>query len=343
MVRAICMEIRIQQQYAPGTEITSIYIGGGTPSLLNEKDMDFLFYELGQFFTWQSDIEITLEANPDDIIREKTTLWQKYGINRLSIGIQSVFDPHLLFMKRAHDSRQAKDCIDVAQGSGFKNITCDLIYGIPGSTTMELEENLSFLLSKNIPHISAYALTIEEKTLLHHQVKKNIYPIPDDKTMEEQFITLANILKTAGFDHYEISNFGKPGFHAVHNTRYWQGDSYLGLGPSAHSYTGSSRRWNVANNALYMKSIFDNKIPCEEEFLTTENIYNEYVMTGLRTSKGVDIQKIQSFGPDVERHFLTNSKPFIEKGLVFFDLTSWKLTEKGKLFADSIASDLFIV
>lgn len=342
MVRAICMEMRIQEQYAPGTEITSIYIGGGTPSLLENEDLEMLFSELGQHFKWQPGIEITLEANPDDISGKKTALWQKYGINRLSIGIQSVFDTHLLFMKRAHDSLQAKDCLDIVLDSGFKNITCDVIYGLPGSTTAELEENLFFLLSKNIPHISAYALTVEEKTWLHHQVKKNIWPAPDDKTMEEQFLTLTNILKTTGFDHYEISNFGKPGFHAVHNTRYWQGDTYLGLGPSAHSYTGQSRRWNIANNALYMKSVFEHKIPFEEEILTSENKYNEYIMTGLRTMWGVDFDKIQSFGTDFEKHFSANIKTFLQEGMVLHDRSTWKLTDKGKLFADSIASSLFI-
>lgn len=343
MIQAICLEMSLQQQYAPGTEITSIYIGGGTPSLLEEKDLDRLFHELRQHFTWKPDIEITLEANPDDISFDKTRLWKKTGINRLSIGIQSIHNAHLVFMNRAHDRRQAVQCIDLAQDAGFENLTCDVIYGLPGSTSTQLEENLSFLLSKNIPHISAYALTVEEKTRLHHQVKKNIIPAPDDKTMEAQFLLLTKMLKIAGLDHYEISNFGKPGFYAVHNTRYWQGDTYLGLGPSAHSYTGTSRRWNLANNALYLKSVFDKNIPFEEEVLTAENIYNEYVMTGLRTSWGVDKQKIRSFGPDVERHFLTNIEPFMEKDLVVFDITSWKLTEKGKLFADSIASDLFIV
>jgi oxygen-independent coproporphyrinogen-3 oxidase len=335
------MEIHGQCQFPKGQEITSIYFGGGTPSLLNENDLDKLLSALKENFTWHPDIEFTLEANPDDIDTAHCRMWKKKGINRLSIGIQSFSEKHLMFMNRAHSKKQAMECIDIVQDEGFYNLTCDVIYGLPDSASVELEKDIEYLIHKNIPHISAYALTVEEKTLLHHQVKTKVVAEPDENIMEEQFFLLMDLLTSRGYEHYEISNFAKPGFHARHNSQYWQGDTYLGIGPSAHSFDGKVRRWNISNNALYMKSVQLGTISCEKETLHTDDQYNEYVMTGLRTIWGVNQEKLRVFGPSYEEYFLKGVNEFIQRGQIVKLGNTWTLTREGKLFADRIASQLF--
>ncbi|MFZ1706008.1 MAG: radical SAM family heme chaperone HemW [Saprospiraceae bacterium] len=343
LIEALCLEMSLQSGFFATKNITSIYFGGGTPSILDKDDLQKLFDTLGFIFTWDKGIEITLEANPDDITEEKTKLWFSFGINRLSIGIQSFHESELAFMFRAHNRQQALKSIDIAQEHGFSNITCDLIYGVPESNLMSWEKNIDLLIDKNIPHISAYALTVEPKTVLHHNIKhKKIAPL-NDQMAEEQFLFLMKKLSNAGFDHYEISNFGKPGHHAVHNTRYWLGDYYLGLGPSAHSYKDNKRLWNVANNAKYIQSIKEGVIPNETEILSQNEQYNEYVMTGLRTMWGIDEAQISNMGKSFIDYFMQNIQTYIDSGHVVKNKRIYTLSLHGKLWADSIASDLFLV
>lgn len=343
LVDALCKEIEMRAGFFKTKDITSIYFGGGTPSLLDEDDLVKIFKTLSNHFLWKDNTEITLEANPDDINREKCSVWSGFGINRLSIGIQSFHENELIFMNRAHNTTQALQCIDIAQDSGYSNLTCDLIYGIPGSTLEGWEKNIQILLQKNIPHISAYALTVENKTLYFKQIQKNIFPPPDDRAVEEQFNVLMAQLSASGYLHYEISNFAMPDSLAKHNTNYWLGDKYLGIGPSAHSYTGDKRMWNINNNVIYIKNIQENNLCFESENLTPENKYNEYIMTGLRTMWGVETAKIGNLGISFLDYFLNHIQPYITSGQVIKKNNVYRLSQQGKLFADRIASELFLV
>lgn len=343
MIAAICQEMTLQTQYSRGMVITSIYLGGGTPSLLNEEELSILFEKLRLLFTWENDIEITLEANPDDISKEKCRLWKKTGINRLSIGIQSFWDRHLSFMRRAHTGQEAKNSISIAQDSGFENLSCDIIFGIPDSTSEEIEHDLVFFKEAKIPHISAYALTLEEKTIWHKLVRSGKSLLPSEVKMEEQFYHVFNILHQNGYEQYEISNYALPGFEAVHNTRYWMGDQYIGLGPSAHSYDGVRRRWNISNNTLYITAIERGTIPYEEEILSEKDVYNEMIMVRLRTKWGVDLSSIQKMGHQYFTYFNNKINTWQQKGMVIFREDSWILSNQGKIFADAIASDLFMI
>lgn len=343
MIAAICQEMTLQTQYSRGMVITSIYLGGGTPSLLNEEELSILFEKLRLLFTWENDIEITLEANPDDISKEKCRLWKKTGINRLSIGIQSFWDRHLSFMRRAHTGQEAKNSISIAQDSGFENLSCDIIFGIPDSTSEEIEHDLVFFKEAKIPHISAYALTLEEKTIWHKLVRSGKSLLPSEVKMEEQFYQVFNILHQNGYEQYEISNYALPGFEAVHNTRYWMGDQYIGLGPSAHSYDGVRRRWNISNNTLYITAIERGTIPYEEEILSEKDVYNEMIMVRLRTKWGVDLSSIQKMGHQYFTYFNNKINTWQQKGMVIFREDSWILSNQGKIFADAIASDLFMI
>lgn len=343
LISAICKEIKYQQSFLQKNELTSIYFGGGSPSLLNENDLDLIFEALSAAFVWQKDIEITLEANPDDITKEICDVWKKYGINRLSIGIQSFYEKDLKWMNRAHSAEQALFCIPLVQDKGFHNLTCDLIYGIPDSDMVQWEDNIQKLLNFGIPHISSYALTVEEKTLLHHQVQNKKVRPADEKLVEQQFLFLVQKLENEGFDHYEISNFGRPGHYAEHNTSYWKGFPYLGIGPSAHSYQAGTRYWNVANNALYIKDIESGILPQESEVLSPADQYNEYVMTGLRTMWGVETKTLMVDHLAFAEWFLQQIKIPLERGLVENKKDTYVLTKQGKLFADGIASDLFFI
>ena len=343
LVESICKEISLQSNFLPGNGLTSVYFGGGTPSLLDETELHTIFESLHKYFNWNEDTEITLEANPDDITDISCKLWKKSGINRLSIGIQSFSAEELKFMNRAHDVYQAEQSIEIAQYNGLINLTCDLIYGVPGSTLNSLEYNIKQLTDRGIPHISAYALTVENKTLLAHQIKKGMVLSPDDQLAEQQYLFLMQSLGNAGFEHYEISNFAIPGKMAVHNTNYWKGESYLGVGPSAHSYHQNTRYWNVANNALYIKSIENGIIPSEKESLSKADRYNEYIMTGLRTSFGVDVEKIAALDEEFKHYFLNLIEGYTASGYVSEKNNIFRLSREGKLFADKIASDLFWV
>lgn len=343
LVSAIRKEIIIQKNYLKEKSLTSIYFGGGTPSLLTDEELGQIFDTLNEVFTWTAQTEITLEANPDDITIEKLNSFKKWGINRLSIGIQSFFNEDLIWMNRAHNAQEAQTCIKLAQDVGFDNITIDLIYGSPTTSHEMWAENIKTALSLDIPHISSYCLTVEEGTALHHHVKKGKKMSPDSDVASRQFTTLIENLTASGYEHYEISNFAKPEKYAIHNTNYWKGAQYLGIGPSAHSFDGRSRSWNISNNQKYMQSLLENIIPSEREELSPSTRYNEYIMTGLRTMWGVKLNEINGFGSEFVPYFLEGIQDEIKKGFVTQDEHKYTLTQVGKHFADGIASNLFWV
>ena len=289
LLAAILKEIEIQKKYLNTAEIETVYLGGGTPSVLSIKDLDILFKTLDTHFTIKDTAEITLEANPDDLSLDYLQeLKQHSRINRLSIGIQSFSEEDLLWMNRAHNAIDAKACIEYAQDAGFDNLTVDLIYGAPTTSDEQWLKNMKTVFDYDIPHISCYALTVEKDTALHNLVKKGKMPPIDEEKSARHFEMLMFEMKRFGYLHYEISNFAQPNHFARHNSNYWLGVPYLGLGPSAHSFDGTSRQWNIANNAVYIKSLNDNKVPFERENLTPAQRYNEYVMTTLRTIWGSD-------------------------------------------------------
>ncbi|MFB6455741.1 radical SAM family heme chaperone HemW [Chitinophaga sp. Hz27] len=343
MVKSILQEISLQQNYLGSDIIHTIYFGGGTPSLLSQSELQQILDRLRTHFTIAEDAEITLEANPDDLDPAKLQELKALGINRLSIGIQSFHEADLKWMNRAHNAQQAEDCIKNAQEAGFQNITIDLIYGGPGLSDEGWEYNVKKAIAFGIPHLSCYALTVEPGTALDHFIKKKKMEATDPEKAARHFEQLMRWTEAAGYEHYEISNFALPGWHSRHNSSYWKGLSYLGLGPSAHSFNGHSRQWNVANNSSYIKSIEKGEIPFELETLTAEMQFNEYIMTSLRTSAGCDIGWVEErFGADLAKELLNNCRQFIQKSWMEEHGTSLRLTKAGRLFADGIASDLFI-
>jgi oxygen-independent coproporphyrinogen III oxidase len=341
MVDTICKEITLRHEYLKEKTLQSIYFGGGTPSLLDQRDLSKIMECLSKYYFWSSDAEITLEANPDDLNRDKIQMLKNQGINRLSIGVQSFFDEDLMWMNRAHHGQEALQSIQLAQDFGIHNITIDLIYGSPTTTMMMWEENVAKALSLKIPHISSYCLTVEDKTALHHHVKTGKSPEPDPEKSNQQFAHLIDTLVNSGYDHYEISNFGIPGHHAVHNTNYWKGVPYLGLGPSAHSYNGSSRSWNIAHNKKYIDHIQSDNLPSETETIHNTEQYNEYIMTGLRTMWGVAAQKIMEIGPEYYHYFYKHVHTQIQNGMISQDDDTYRLTQAGKFYADRVAMELF--
>jgi len=335
---ALLKETELQRDYLGNEMVETIYFGGGTPSLLGIEDLKLQIETLNQVFNISPGAEITLEANPDDIDKEKLGGWKKTGIKRLSIGVQSFFEEDLLWMNRAHNAKQAIDNLQMAIEQ-FDNITIDLIYGHPLLTDEKWKQNVEKVISLNIPHISCYALTVEPKTPLQKMILEKKKENIQQEKQAEQLLLLMQWLEDAGYEHYEISNFSKPGFRSRHNSSYWQGKKYLGLGPSAHSFDGKSRQWNVSNNSIYIESLTKNRVPFEKEILTTVQQVNEYIMTSLRTAEGLDLEKI----PFASRHQLfANSKKYIESGKLILEESKLILTKKGKLFADGIAAELFI-
>jgi oxygen-independent coproporphyrinogen-3 oxidase len=341
MLNAILKEIELQKSYLQNDNIQTIYFGGGTPSLLSSDEILRVLDEVQRFHHINSDAEITLEANPDDLTPAKINALRQTPINRFSIGVQSFHESDLKFMNRAHNDAEALGCIKNAQNAGFENLTIDLIYGTPTMNDDLWKANLDIAFELNIPHISSYALTVEPNTALDHFVKKGKVQPVDDEQAARQFLMLMENMEQNGFDHYEISNFAKPNHYAVHNSNYWKGKSYLGLGPSAHSFNGHSRQWNIANNAKYIKSIQADKVPFEVEKLSISDQYNEYIMTGLRTIWGVDLSKVQTFGESYKNLFLSKIPIFIQKGLAKQNGHQYALTKMGRLQADGIASELF--
>ncbi|MFX1703191.1 radical SAM family heme chaperone HemW [Chitinophaga sp. CC14] len=344
MVNSIVQEIALQKDYLAQEPVHTIYFGGGTPSLLKEQELTALLSHLRATFAVAEDAEITLEANPDDLTAEKLVQLKAAGINRLSIGVQSFHEEDLTWMNRAHNSRQALDCIKQAQDLGFQNITIDLIYGGPTLTNEGWEQNVKQAIALGVPHLSCYALTVEPGTALDHFIKKKKMAATDPDKAAQHFEMLMEWLGAAGYEHYEISNFALPGWHSRHNSSYWQGKPYLGLGPSAHSFNGTSRQWNVANNAQYIKSIAAGTVPFEIESLTTAMQFNEYIMTSLRTSAGCNLEWVaEKFGTDHTIHLLAHSEPYIKMGRIERVGEALRLTKAGRLFADGIAGELFIL
>jgi oxygen-independent coproporphyrinogen III oxidase len=344
LIAALLKETALQKNYLQQEEINTIYFGGGTPSLLEKEDLLQICRQLYTCFSITPEAEVTLEANPDDITPERLAEWKAAGINRLSIGIQSFFEADLQWMNRAHTADQAKDCIALAQKAGFYNVSIDLIYGTPGLTDEKWKQNVDTALSLNIPHLSCYALTVEPGTALQKMIAQHKKEDTDTEKQARHFLLLMDWLQQAGYEHYEISNFALPGHRSRHNSSYWSGKKYLGLGPSAHSFNGVSRQWNIANNALYIQSLDENKVPSEEEKLTTTQRLNEYIMTSLRTQEGLDLHyTADNFGEKISEQLQKNSDKYIVGQKLLLKGSLLQLTKKGKLFADGIAADLFFM
>jgi oxygen-independent coproporphyrinogen III oxidase len=345
MIAAIVKEIQLTNLFTTNNatqKIQTLYFGGGTPSLLTKVDLQLIFDALQTKFYFSEAIEITLEANPDNINEVTLNEWKNIGINRLSVGVQSFLDEELIWMNRAHNATHSLQCIDKIIAAGFTNFSIDLIYGSPMLNNDNWKKNVSILLEKNVPHLSCYALTVEPKTALHKMIatkqKNNI----DADKQTEQYNLLMYWMQQAGYEHYEISSFAKKGMRSKHNSNYWSGEKYYGFGPSAHSFDEEKRRWNVSNNALYIKSLQNNTIPFEEETLTQVHHVNEYIMTALRTIEGINLEKVtQKFGQKFSNDIYTNSKKYIVQEKIIVDNNFIFLTNEGKHFADGIAADLF--
>ena len=347
-MKAIADELQQQQGYLEDEVVETIYFGGGTPSILEAGELQVILESIRQNFRLGAGLEITLEANPDDIDEALLALWKEAGINRLSIGVQAFQEELLVVWNRSHDRDQALRSMRLALEAGFENITADLIYGAPGLTDEEWIANIHQLVSLNIPHISSYALTIEPGTALHHFITKGKALSPEEEQANRQYALLQTILAESGYIQYEVSNFGKPGFASRHNRQYWTGRKYLGVGPSAHSFNGYSRQWNMANNVLYVQSIQQGVIPFEKEELTTEQQYNEIVMTGLRTSEGIDLDRIMALGDRFMTSLLDqlnalSQKRGLENAITYTAKGNPALTPSFLFFADGLASDLFLL
>jgi oxygen-independent coproporphyrinogen-3 oxidase len=351
MVQALAKEIELRSKSTSNSQlptphnevIETIYFGGGTPSILEISDLKFLIDEVYRNYKVVSTPEITVEANPDDLNYETICQLANSPVNRLSIGIQSFFEDDLKLMNRAHNVEEAKKCLEIAT-QYFNNISIDLIYGIPNMSNEKWLQNIETALSFNVPHISSYALTVEPKTALHSFIQKGIIPQPDDEVAAAHFQILVDKLSENDFIHYELSNFGIENYFSKNNSSYWLGKKYIGIGPSAHSYDGKNRGWNVSNNALYIKSIQENKLPIEIETLTKTDRYNEYIMTGLRTIWGVSLDRIEEeFGKTYLDYLNQQAAKFIEDHLLFVDENILRTTKNGKFLCDGIASDLFLL
>ena len=341
LIKCLLKEIGIQKTYLNKEIIETIYFGGGTPSFLDAREIRRILEKVYAEFDVISNPEITLEGNPDDFTFDKLQELKQAGINRLSIGIQSFNDVDLTWMNRAHNSNQATKCVKDAKSLGFDNITIDLIYGLPEMTIEAWKINLQKALDLDVQHISAYNLTIEPGTTLHHLVKTGKSKPLNDEVGAEQFEVLINTLEYNNFQHYEISSFGKKGYFSKHNSSYWKRKFYLGIGPSAHSFNGNTRQWNVANNAKYIKAMKDGEVPFELEELSKNDRYNEYILLGLRTIWGCEFDYVKSeFGEE----WLLNLKQQIlnYSDQINVDEQSFSLNQKGKAFADHIASELFV-
>jgi oxygen-independent coproporphyrinogen III oxidase len=343
MIGAILTELELRRDYLNDVAIGSVYFGGGTPSLLDTKDLERIFETIHRLYQVDTDAEITLEANPDDLSAEKLHDLRQYTpVNRLSIGIQSFSDEDLRWMNRAHQAQHARQCLDLALGAGFHDLTIDLIYGAPTTSDEQWQKNLTIAFDYGIPHLSCYCLTVEEGTALGTFVRRGQQPPVEEEKAARQFEYLMLATETQGYEHYEISNFALPGRYARHNSNYWRGEHYLGVGPSAHSFDGLSRQWNIANNALYIKDLSNQKIPGEREVLSPTQRFNEYIMTALRTIWGVEPEKLEAIGPAFAGYFEQAVIPYLAAGTVEKNNTIYRLSRAGKLLADRIAMELFI-
>ena len=342
MVDTIIREMELRKDYL-NEPVETIYFGGGTPSILQDNDLGNILEHIYKIFAVTAQAEITLEANPDDITKEKLSFWEKAGVNRLSIGTQSFFEADLQWMNRAHNAEQAIKSIQEAQNAGFHNITIDLIYGTPTLSDEQWKHNVDTAFRLGITHLSCYALTVEPKTALANHISKGKAEDIDPEKQSRHFELLMQWIQNVGWEHYEISNFAKPGYRSQHNSNYWKGASYLGLGPSAHSYNGISRQWNVANNNLYIQSIKNGDVPFEIETLSPSQQLNEYLMTALRTSEGISLDIIQQkWGEQMKTQLVKESEKWLQSGKMILENNFLVLTNAGKLFADGIAADLFV-
>ncbi len=341
---SLLLEMKSMQPYLEGETIETIYFGGGTPSLLPRSSIGLILDKVRDYFRLSQLPEITLEANPDDLNSEYLRAIRDTGINRLSIGVQSFFDEDLKFLNRTHTAESAENSVRAAQEAGFSNLSIDLIYGIPGLTDDRWEQNLEKTMLLRVPHISAYALTVEKQTALDLFIRQQKVAPPDEEQAVAHYRMLMERMKKAGYIHYEISNFCKEGFYSIHNSNYWKGVPYLGLGPSAHSFNGNSRKWNISSLSAYMENVRSGVSFSEEELLTENQRYNEYVMTSLRTIWGCSKQKIISdCGLRTANLFAKHAEKLIERGFIKELSGTYYLTDEGKLFADRIASDFFMV
>jgi oxygen-independent coproporphyrinogen-3 oxidase len=344
MIASLVTEMRLQQAYLSGEPLETIYFGGGTPSLLDENELTAIVAAVRECFTVESDAEITVEANPDDLTTDKLKTLSRIGVNRLSIGIQSFHDAALTFFNRAHNAADSSRCLSDAREAGFTNISIDLIYGIPGQGDRIWRENIAKACSFSPEHISAYALTIEEKTVFGRRYARGQFTPTTEEQVATQFELLMEEMRGRGYEHYEISNFSRPGWRSRHNTSYWEQKPYLGIGPSAHSYDGRSRQHNVANNSLYINSIGAGKVPFEREVLSRETLVNEYIMTRLRTSDGLDLSRLKAVhGFDLLEHHRPYIAQLTSLGNIKIEGDTLRLTNPGKLLADKISSDLFVI
>jgi oxygen-independent coproporphyrinogen III oxidase len=339
---AMVRELILQKDFCR-EDISTIYLGGGTPSLLSKSELDLLFNTIHHYYKVSSSVEITLEANPDDLTKEKSIELQKAGVNRLSIGVQSFDDTLLKFLNRAHNSRAASRCLEDVREAGFSNISIDLIYAIPGLSEKMWEDTLQKAISFSPEHISSYSLTIEDRTVFGNWSKRGKLHPMEEESAAKQFEILMDVLGDNGYEQYEISNFSKPDFYSKHNSSYWKGAHYIGIGPSAHSYNGVSRQFNVRNNAQYIRSIGKGEIPFEREMLSIENKINEYILTTLRTTWGCDLLFLKNqLNDDLVSRRGDYISLLTERGLAFISEDTLRLTRKGKLVADKITEDLMV-
>ncbi len=342
-VKAVCRELILRKLEYASDEIQSIYFGGGTPTVLDVTELNTILKTVYKNYKVSETAEITLEANPDDLDLEKIKQLSNTKINRLSIGIQSFHESELSAMNRAHDAEDAKKCLELATAY-FDNITIDLMFGMPTMSIELWRQNLRIAFEFGIKHLSCYSLTVEPKTALEHFIKKGSHPPMDDELAAQHFEVLLEETSAHGLTHYETCSFGHPDYFSKHNTSYWLGKTYMGVGPSAHSFDGTKRSWNVSNNSKYIKALEVDKLPFESEVLSVENRFNEYIMTGLRTIWGISLGKIEAdYGVKIKDHLLQNSKKFISSNTLVIEDNHLKITTSGKFLSDGIASDLFLV
>jgi oxygen-independent coproporphyrinogen III oxidase len=346
LIDAILQEIELRrlELAAEKNAIGSIYLGGGTPSLLSQKELFALLNQVARYFKIKTSAEITLEANPDDITLQNLKEWKQAGINRLSIGVQSFKQEHLTYMNRAHSNFQAINSILQSQEAGFNNLSIDLIYGFPGLSDEQWVSNINTAIQLQVPHISAYCMTVEDRTALKAFIGKGKAAPMDEIQATRQFENLMECMAQHAYEQYEISNFAKNQLYSQHNSNYWKGEHYLGFGPSAHSFNGTSRKWNISNNPVYIKKMEEKTAPSTLEILSKNQQYNEYILTSLRTNWGTSIEKISAvFGEKLLAYFNTEAKLYVDSGDLIISNAHYYLSQKGKFFADKIASDLFFV
>ncbi len=342
---AMLQELDWRKGYLGTKRVDSIYFGGGTPSLLNEAELMAFLSAVEQHFEVSPDAEITLEANPDDLSAERLAALARSPVNRLSIGIQSFAEEDLRFFNRAHNAREAERCLDLAHSAGFEDLTVDLIYGAPSTSDAQWADNLRKVFAYRIPHLSCYALTVEPQTALGHFVKNGKVPPVEEEHAARQFELLLEATQAAGYEQYEISNFALPGRYARHNSSYWKGEPYLGIGPSAHSFRPGSRQWNIAHNAKYLRIMQcppeEREALYEREELQPADQYNEYVMTGLRTKWGVSLARIREIGSSYEAHFLREAQSYLAREQLLQKEETYYLAPSARFLADGIAAGLF--